>query len=133
MEEGFERRVCLLLISLALMMVPRTVVADGPSGGDVLRREARQQPVPAALRAYADPETGELVPPPAATGGGGAGAEPPGASEIAALAVVPAPGSAGGVMIDLRGQFMHATRAQVAPGGLVTEECAPKKNSTAGQ
>jgi hypothetical protein len=74
-----------------------------------------------AMRAYADPETGELVAPdgadiPNATGSG--------AGETAALEIVPAPTVGGGVMVDLRGHFRHETRAHVVDDKLAAD-CIP--------
>jgi hypothetical protein len=76
---------------------------------------------PDELRAYADPETGELVPAPVDTGAGTAAAS----DEPADLEIVPAPSVAGGVMVDLRGHFRHATRARAATDGSLSHQCAP--------
>jgi hypothetical protein len=76
-----------------------------------------------SLRAYADPDTGELVPAPAIDAGGGAAAAT--ATDPTDLELVPIPGAAAGMMIDLRGHFFYATRARVAAAGVVSQQCAP--------
>jgi hypothetical protein len=72
------------------------------------------------VRAYVDPETGELGVPPlveeAETATGGAAADEP-------LVVVPGRTAAGGVMVDLRGRFVYRLRASVAEDGRVTAQC----------
>jgi len=74
-----------------------------------------------ALRAYADPETGELVAPDGAEVSTVTGS---GAAETAELEVVPAPTAAGGVMVDLRGRFRHETRAHLVDDKLAAD-CIP--------
>ena len=78
---------------------------------------------PHGVRAYADPETGELVVPDGAevstvtlTGSG--------AAETAPLEIVPAPTTAGGVMVDLRGHFRHQARAHLVDDKL-SADCIP--------
>jgi hypothetical protein len=74
-----------------------------------------------AMRAAADPETGELVAPEGAEMLTVSGS---GAAEAAPLELVPAPTDAGGVMVDLRGQFRHETRARAVDGN-VSADCIP--------
>lgn len=115
MVAGFTRRFGML--SFVLLTAAAAQVARAGDAGC--------EPQRSGLRAYADPESGALIAPPAAVGGGGAAAHE---SDTTALELVPAPGSAGGVMVDLRGQFLHATRAHAVAGGDVAHECAPRRS-----
>lgn len=116
MVAGFTRKFGLLSFVL-LTPVGAQVACAGDAGCEP------QRP---GLRAYADPESGALVSPPAAVVVGGAAAAD---GDTTSLEFVPAPGSAGGVMVDLGGQFLHATRAQAMPGGNVVHECAPRRSA----
>jgi len=75
----------------------------------------------AQVRAWVDPETGQLSAPPASE-------EPTsllrgGAAEAAGLVVVPGKTAAGGVMVDLRGHFTYGLRASVSSEGRVSARC----------
>jgi hypothetical protein len=77
-----------------------------------------------SLRAYADPTTGEMVSPePANLARGSASAS----EREQAPVVVPAPTDAGGVMVDLRGRFRHATRLRADGDGNVSADCIPSE------
>jgi len=110
--------------SMAQAQVPSGRL-DSPAAGQV-RGVGRG----AALQAYVDPVTGELTSPPT-LGAEGVGASDE-TSDAVELSVVPAPSAAGGVMIDLQGQFIYATRAYAEPGGAVAEECLPATLSPLG-
>jgi hypothetical protein len=82
------------------------------------------------VRAYVDPETGELGVPlsvqePLTAAGSGAAAEP--------LVVVPGRTTAGGVMVDLRGQFPYDLRASVSNTGHITARCDSRDGTAAGE
>jgi len=86
------------------------------------------EPAPAAggMKAYADPQTGALLPAPPA------GARPePASPEFSQSAVglreEPAPG--GGVMVDLQGRFQSAMVATVGADGSVRIECQDQRPS----
>lgn len=109
-----------LFVLVLAVATAGTVAAD-----DVVETSIDSSPVvrggAPAMRAYADPETGELVAPdgaeiPTASGSG--------AGETAALEIVPAPTADGGVMVDLRGRFNHQMRAHVVDDKLAAD-CIP--------
>lgn len=108
-----------LSVFLFTSMPPGIVLADGTETG--AERSA-------SLRAYADPDSGELVPPPAVIGGGAAAAEDP-PIDSTELELVPLPGGAGGLMVDLRGRFLHGVRAQASAEGVVSHRCDPKPDA----
>jgi hypothetical protein len=111
-------RVCSLSFVLASVIAAQTALA-----ADVVTVRSV-----GSLRAYADPQTGELVSPPSTdVGAGAASSQEP--ADADRLEVVPAPSRAGGVMIDLRGQFLHATRAIAAPDGTLSHECVPNSDA----
>jgi hypothetical protein len=74
----------------------------------------------AGLWAHADPDTGEIGAPivedAIPNNAGGAAAQPP-------LEVVPGRTVAGGVMVDLRGQFSYGLRASVSQDGRLVGDC----------
>ena len=105
MVQGFLFGVALVI--LAVSSAPTAGAVDGAQAG---------------LHGYADPESGELVPAPLESGGGAAATT----GDPTELEFVPAPSDAGGVMVDLRGHFLHATRARAASDSSLSHQCAPK-------
>jgi len=86
----------------------------------------------AALRAWVDPETGQLSAPPASQawssvvrGGAAAGTTD--------LVIAPGRTTAGGVMVDLRGHFTYGLRASVSSEGRVTARCESRDEMGAGE
>ena len=78
-------------------------------------------PGTAGLRAYIDPETGELGAPPADQPVQ-PDLDPPLASRVKEPELVEEPGPVSGVMIDLKGKFNRPLTAEVGPDGRVTVE-----------
>ena len=73
----------------------------------------------AGMRAYIDPETGELGVPPADQPIQPV-LNPPPASRVESPELVEEPGPVSGVMVDLKGKFNRPLTAEVGPDGQVT-------------
>jgi hypothetical protein len=99
----------------ATLMAVRPAPGDGPADGGAT--QSRQ----AGIRAYIDPQTGELgVPPPGTT-------TPPSVRaagrRLTNIAEVPGTGSAGGVMINTRGRMAANVVATTDPSGKAAVQC----------
>ena len=107
------------------------VVASAACAGSDAQPNAHPGDLPAVhvgVRAYVDPDTGELGAPVAddePTSALGAGAADQ------ALEVVPGRTSAGGVMVDLRGHFSYGLRATVSNDGRVAAHCDARADTAA--
>jgi hypothetical protein len=97
------------------LMAVHPAPGDGPADGSA--RQSRQ----AGIRAYIDPQTGELgVPPPGTT-------TPPSVRaagrRLTNIVEVPSTGSAGGVMINTKGRMAANVVATTDPNGKATVQC----------
>ncbi len=111
-----------LVLSLSLSLGCEATpdhTADSPDG---------ISPGTAGLRAYIDPETGELGVPPADQ----PVLDPPPASRVESPELVEEPGPVSGVLLDPKGKFNRPLTAEVGPDGRVTvQHQAPSAHQAA--
>ena len=109
------------VVSLAAV-VGVTVAAMRLWGARDAPESGRWQSGRTGVRAYIDPETGELGVPPAGTAAPSVRAT---SRRLANLVEVPSTGAAGGVMINMKGHLAADVVATADAGGKTTVQCLP--------